>query len=460
MNAPELERLRAADPVPTDPGAPPIERVLALIEADSDAGGHVGDGGRARGRNRRQAARRARRRRAIWPRARALAGPIGALAVVAVIAAVVLVIHVGGSSQTNHTAISPTFTGGMLGDVDVYEVHFNGDFGFISFERIAPGGAGHSHKQSYWQATTTDGGGSWRTKREPQLLFSVVGTGDNLWAAADEGGNSAEGIVVSHDGGRNWTPVPVPVSKNPYQLDAAGGGVWAINYDCGAPGCNQVRSGPAAGSRLRPVRMPIPIGPPGQHAGPSIFSEGAIGIVALSAASAYVSPVLGGHSGEPWLLTDGGQRWQRVPPGPCPGIGTSGDGHGTIWRSCLPDGKQAAAIAISTDGGRHWVSRPAPFATGILYPESAQVAWAQPDDTSLRTTDGGRSWQTVWPNDHLPAGARPGRTELFAQSATDATEIVHVLRHSARGTITDLVAYRTSDGGRAWQPAPVPLPNR
>jgi photosystem II stability/assembly factor-like uncharacterized protein len=89
----------------------------------------------------------------------------------------------------------------------------------------------------------------------------------------------------------------------------------------------------------------------------------------------------------------------------------------------------------------------------------------------LRTTDGGRSWTSVWYGGHpepamlaglMPAGLnRAFNIVLAVKSATTATVIAVVSRghvdnnHAAR---TDFVTYRTTDGGQTWRPSVVRLP--
>jgi photosystem II stability/assembly factor-like uncharacterized protein len=121
-------------------------------------------------------------------------------------------------------------------------------------------------------------------------------------------------------------------------------------------------------------------------------------------------------------------------------------------------------VGISTDGGHHWIYHTVPFLAENLYPESRRVAWAQTlSGASLRTDDGGRSWHTVWPantNLRLPRGTAHRRPTLSVRSSTAATEVVPVTHTDTRThqTLTNLVVYRTADGGAHWHRSAVGLP--
>jgi hypothetical protein len=419
MNDAALDRLRAINPIPTDPGAPPIEDVRTRIAA-SEPG----------------APRRTRRR---W-RLGAVAPALGAIAVAAVVAGVAVTIHV-----SSRPASAPPSARGMLGQAEPYASWFEGDTGWVWFTRCTSC-AGHPGRTSDWLATTSDGGGSWTTQRTHELLVPPVsGAGHDLWASAL--GNDAArlvggGVIVTHDGGRRWQLANAIPSPNPYSVSVAGRVVWAVGDGCRG-GCEgSVLRGRSAGSTLR--RTPI-MPPTGNRVRQ---------IVAVSATSAYLYvPPVGGRA-EAWVILNAGRSWSRVAPG-CPADSVSGSGTGAIWRSCRPSAGHSA-IGVSTDGGRHWVYRPAPFSTGILYPSSARIAWAQKSTgATVRTTDGGRRWHTVW----SPLGDSR-RVALSVQSASTATETVP-LTHTQDGVRrTNLVVYRTTDGGDHWQQTPVPLPSR
>lgn len=431
-----LQRLSAANPVPADPGAPPIEDVRTRIAAGepAPAGRSWRRGGRARGDGRAPRAGR-------WSLG-AVAPVLGAIAVAAVVAGVVLAIH--GHSRPANTAAP---AGGMRGHVEPYAAGLAGDTGWIWFTRCTSC-AGRPGATSAWLATTADGGRTWTTRRRQQLLIPPAsGAGANVWAAAvgesDDVRLAGGGIVVTHDGGRRWQSVHVIRSPNPYSVSVAGGEVWAVGDGCRG-GCEgSVLRGRSVGSTL--------------SATPTMPSTGkrARQVVALGATSAYLYvPPVGGRA-QAWLTTNAGRSWSRVAAG-CRTDSLSGSGAGAMWRPCLPSHGHAA-VGISTDGGRHWVYRAAPFSSGVLYGASARVAWTQaPGGTIARTADGGRTWQAVWSQPH--GHGRPAA--LSVQSTTTATEVVSVTHAQDGVTRTNLVLYRTTDGGGHWARTRVPLPSR
>jgi hypothetical protein len=354
----------------------------------------------------------------------------------------VLVIHV--RTQPGRPSAGPV--GGMRGTVDPFASGVDGDTGWVWFTRCTscerrPGRTGD------WLATTSDGGRSWTTQRSHELLIPPVsGAGHNLWAstfgndpAALEGG----GVLVTHDGGLRWQLVDVTPSPNLYSVSVAGGEVWAVGDGCRG-GCEgSVLHGRSAGSTLsRTPAMP----PTGKRVRQ---------IVAVSATSAYLYVPIGAGRRTAWLTSDAGRSWQQVDPG-CASDTVGGSGTGAIWRSCRPkDGH--AKVGISTDGGRHWVYRPASFTTGVLYPSSGRIAWAQiSSGATVRTTDGGLSWRTVW----TPPGHDTHLVALSVQSATTATETLPVTHTQGGVRRTNLVVYRLTDGGSSSIETAVPLPSR
>lgn len=88
------------------------------------------------------------------------------------------------------------------------------------------------------------------------------------------------------------------------------------------------------------------------------------------------------------------------------------------------------------------------------------MLWAQTGNGAvLRSTNGAATWQTVWSlaqqvpglrSSHLP-GTYPA--DLIAQGPETATmqlSLVHS-RPGSAAAYTNLVRYRTTDGGRTWK---------
>jgi photosystem II stability/assembly factor-like uncharacterized protein len=416
MNDP-LQRLRAANPVPGDPGAPPIEHVRTRIAAGEPV-----------------PARRPRRRWSLG----AAAPVLGAFAVAAVVAGVVLVI--GVRSQPGST---PEPAGGMRGSVAPYASGLDGVTNWVWFSRCLGRCDGSSEHVSNWLATTTDGGRNWAVTRRPRIAMPPVSrSGHNDWAGS-AGNREGGGVVVTHDGGGTWQAIQVPHSPNPYSVSVAGAEAWAVGSGCSGICGGAILRGPASGSQLEPT----PTTP--QHAG------GALQLVALGADSAYLYTPFGAGRRTAWLTTDAGRSWLEIAPG-CPSNTVSGSGTVAIWRSCRPSAGHST-IGISTDGGRHWSYRPASFSTGVLYPSSAQIAWAQTTTgATVRTTDGGRRWHTVW----SPPPGEGRRVALSLQSATVATETRPVTHTEGGVQRTNLAVYRIADGGSNSVEMTVPLPSR
>ena len=356
------------------------------------------------------------------------------------------------------------FVGGMLGTISANWSGFSGAAGFIWLVQCigCHGESGHPHG---WLATTTNGGASWSVELRHRFIADAPAwDGENGWTASNGGGASR--FTATHDGGRTWTTVRVPRSPRPAFVSVADGTVWANAERCRGPyECvYPVLRGPASGSRLTPVPTT-----PG--------NRGDLNIIAVSSSSAYMfTPTGDAGARQAWDTHDGGSTWQRVAPG-CPEnlitvFPTVGDRHGTIWRSCAPNSNGAPdsdghqKLGISTDGGRRWVYRSVPFSVRTLYPESAQIAWAQAlSGATLRTDDRGRTWHTVWTvnkNLSLPHASFGHGPTLTARSATAATEIVPVTHtdHATHRTLTNLLVYRTTDGGTRWQRIAVALPHR
>lgn len=78
-----------------------------------------------------------------------------------------------------------------------------------------------------WQLTGTfSGAGGIGT-----LDYLTVVNATDAWAAGQNGGGSTPGSLLVHWDGQSWSPVPVPVSLLPTDLEAVSGSVWLLGMD-------------------------------------------------------------------------------------------------------------------------------------------------------------------------------------------------------------------------------------
>lgn len=100
-------------------------------------------------------------------------------------------------------------------------------------------------------------------------------------------------------------------------------------------------------------------------------------------------------------------------------------------------------ILRTTDGGRDWIRVRVPENAYDLAFLDRELGWAVGDRLAYRTTDGGAAWQSF----------QTGRREhLHGMDALDANTMVAV----GGGTIHGSEIVRTADGGQTWQSVPHP----
>lgn len=434
-----IEQLRARNPAPASMAPPPVDGLLARIAAGERPPG---------------------RRRPQW------AGPSVAIVVAAAVVVVALVSLHGsrraarpGSHATTRAATTGTRPGpgeAMRGALQSPVLAFSpagaGVIGWTQFR--------NPRTTQPWLATTSDGGRSWSIGRRNFSLFAdpaFDGSRDG-WAQAISPSRALR-FYVTHDGGRSWTPAPSAAAADsvPGDVSVAGGAVWAVGTgSCAGGGCRWVvMRAPASGSRL-PATAGQPLPPTDQNA---------TTISASSASTAYVATPA--HDGTVIYVTrDGGRHWRRIAD-PCSGgsseFGLSATSTNSLWRVCVRS--KRFFVVRSTNGGARWSRKPLPFLPLFGFePVSSQVAWSQDlHGTIYRTADGGASWQPVWRSRGSHGRPTPGVSPvLSAQSADDAALLVQLRRGPiARDQVphsTNLIVYRTSDGGRTWQPSVLKLP--
>lgn len=316
-----------------------------------------------------------------------------------------------------------------------------------------------------WSSTSTDGGRHWRTQRERVLLLTfglALPEGRNVWGFGYAPHAGDPGFYVSHDSGRSYRSVRAPSNSGFEPVTLGNGEAWTLGVRCVHYRCrSSILHGRAAGSSLSQT-VTQPPGIQSRRAPTSL-------LVAGYGERAYV-----GERGQRrlYVTDDDGYSWSRASY-PCP-AGTliralTSTGGGAVWVTCGPrptvtgGGSQPSrgranppvTIHRSEDGGRHWQTPdPAFHGTAGLVAVSPQIAWADDASGALqRTTNGGRSWQTVLRG----VGPDPAvdiessTTATVVAAATTGTRAAHTRR-------TDLVAYRTVDGGSHWTHTLIRLP--
>lgn len=445
-----IDQLRSRNPAPAPLAPPPIETVLARIAA-----GERGPSGSR------------------WPE---LLGLSLAVAVAVAVAVGALVWIGGGQHSTTPrsspaTRATPSTHGATGGRLTVKPVAGEAMRGSLQSPVLAfgPGGAGviaftqatsasTVHPKS-WLATTRNAGRSWSVARRGFSLFSapVFDGSRDIWAMVIDAHQTLR-FYVSHDDGQRWAAAQSAAAPDsvPGDVSVAGGVVWAVGTgSCSGPSCRWiVMRGPAADNRL-PATAAQPLPPTNQNA--TTISAG-------SATTAYITAP-GRHRTIIYATHDSGRHWRKIPD-QCAGgstpFGATATGRDSVWLICA--GSKHSFVMRSTDGGAQWSGERLPASSQSAFePVTSQVAWSQDvHGTIYRTADGGRSWQAVWhpagPNGPAP-GARP---VLSVQSADDASLLVQLtIGPISRGGIpraTNLVVYRTTDGGANWHPSIVKLP--
>ena len=488
MTGDPLDLLREADPVPDGGAAPALAQMMAVVR---DFGAPASDLSRDRRDRRDQGdAERppqpGRRRGAGW--VRVLRPALGVAAALAVVAAIVLLAVDHGNrsdrlSPTVTTIQEPATTvpapdslmprhGGMVGLVANLSTSGSGSNLTAAFIQCATCTTRfRSNAEGRWTATSSDGGRTWHVGRHAAPTWEIgqeVQSGQTIWATGSQG--STPVIFVSHDGGRTYRVAPTPVApSSDSPITIADGTVWAFGSRCTTGGhCRGVvLSGPVGGSRLTATAAQPALRPRRGEVNAAVSARGADAYVTTGEAAA-------GADLQTFASHDGGRSWTRVTY-PCRRP-TEGDveasGAGSLWAVCLgtrpgpraakgpiQPGKPIDTLLRSSDGGRHWTTLPVSLAVQqpTLDPVSDQVAWLTGENgTVQRTTDGGQSWRTV-----LRLPARQGLGQLVVRSGSAATIVVEVTAGTVAGhdRRTELVAYRTTDGGAHWQATLVHLPN-
>ena len=476
MTADPLERLRSADPAAEGGNAPPFETVMANVRASGELPGGEG----------RRAPDRTRSDRPAWTRA--LRPGLGVAAALGVIAVIVFAVARHGAGPSTPTAVttgqhpsSPVPAvpapsslvprhGGMRGVVvNLYAFGAGLDL-TADFDQCATCTTRfRANDEARWTARSTDGGQTWRVGRPATpagTLGEAAQSGRTIWSTGSRG--NAPAVFVSHDDGQTYTAADTaatPSADSALTIDD--GTVWALGNRCTGGRCHGVvLSGPVGGGRLVATATQPALRPHRNYVdavlsahGPDVYITGGNDTTDLQTFASH----------------DGGRSWTQVTypcARPVEGI-VEATGSQSLWAMCLgsktirrsvgsspaPE-REIETIRRSSDGGHHWTTTPASLAVqgATLDAVSDQVAWLVGQHGAVqRTSDGGQTWQTVL---QVPAsgGNAPQLTVRDAETATVVVAAIagSVTRHDRR---TELVAYRTSDGGVHWTPTVIHLPS-
>jgi hypothetical protein len=420
-----------------------------------------------------------------WPRGRwigALGPGLGLAATVAVVIAIVVI--VGGAHVRTGDTTPPTVRavpgtpppaptsllpahGGMRGLLSSLSAFGSGSRLNAIFEQCAQCRNRLRGATTLWSSQSTDSGRTWRTARvsAPKNidLGALVQSGDTVWTSGDLGDTPT--IFVSHDGGRSFaaaTTAATPASQS--QLTIDDGTVWALGNRCDGHACRAVvLSGPVGGDRLTATASQPALRP---HVN---------GVQAMVEAHGSTVVATGGFAAtdlQTFISHNAGRSWSEVSY-PCDRP-VEGDVYLTsdrsLWAVCLATRAPARSagrerlgtprdiIRRSNDSGRHWTTTATltqlqPTLTPVTDEDAWMIGFS---GTVKRTTDGGRTWQTVL-QAAVPYESGP---QLVVQDARTAAIVITATTGSlgAHDRRTELVAYRTTDGGTHWTPTVITLP--
>jgi photosystem II stability/assembly factor-like uncharacterized protein len=443
-----LDRLRASNPLPDGSTAPELESLLRRLDT---------------------VARGPRRFRPF----RLLVPVLGVAVALLVLIGALGVLHAGhrGAVSRRHVPAPPPTVplaprGGMRGLVLVVGAGFSSSSdGVISVQQclgcLDDGNQTPHSRDLYWLARTVDGGRNWSLTRERYSLQRPLFVGQNGWAGGLEAtGPQAGGVAeyyVTHDGGRTWSVAPAAAPNQGGALVSIGGNeVWATGL---TPTNVTIMHALVAGDRLSATAsQPI-------HGGSTNVQ-----VIAGRPGTAYVSNADAPR--QTFVTHDDGRSWQRIQPA-CP----SGEGgelaaaYGdTLWAECYSTRSQRQVLSRSDNGGSSWQQLHPRLAPSIPpQPVSTEAAWALSGHKVLRTTNRGLTWSAVWSaansqppslrSQTPPPIAAGSNLLLIANSPTSASLVTAITRgHVGDQTrLTNLVVYRTADGGQTWQPYVVSL---
>jgi photosystem II stability/assembly factor-like uncharacterized protein len=302
---------------------------------------------------------------------------------------------------------------------------------------------------SLWR--TTSAGRSWSVVDRPAFLSPVAPL---IATRSIVEVDTAAGELASSDGGRTWRATPVPSPASTARALGQIGYIRSVSnpagYDCGAP--EITRNGGRTWERI-PVPAQLMIGS-SNEIGDIAFTDFAHGLLTGSDdCSSADLPVYAtqnaGRSWRPvpvprgvpqlgyvipvalapgvvviqgsvrlWVSVDAGRHWMNTPYGDVSSAEcrVSRPQPATIWIVCTPVTPGMTLLLRSTDAGASWheVTTSHPLGPHIVA-TSATDAWAVEEPAIAapvlwHTTNGGATWETVWPT-------TPGETTVAPNSS-------------------------------------------
>lgn len=398
-------------------------------------------------------------RRVAWP------GDSRVVGVVAIGLALLAVTAAGCGSESSGRGYPSQPIGhsahfGMPGMISVYGVGFpSASDAVISLQQCLGCSNGEStaaSKYFSWLVSTRDGGQHWQRSPRAYYVEQPFFSGANGWAggaiAAGHGFGATARYFVSHDRGQQWRVASTAAAnQGGATVSIAGGEVWAVGL---SPKGVVIMFGSASGDRLTATSRQ-PIG--GEETNVTAFAAGP--------RRAYASD--GTRARADFVTRDDGRSWRQLvspcPAGdPAPIVAASG---ATSWAYCVRDHRVIVAFFRSDDYGQSWTQLRAPAAVVQFRSVSPRVVWVLTGTGKvLRTSNGGGTWSTVLRLDS-PANT-PNRSADYSFLPTlvawgpDFAALTTLQTHgdaAGHAIQSNLLEYRTTDGGRSWRAATVPL---
>jgi photosystem II stability/assembly factor-like uncharacterized protein len=239
---------------------------------------------------------------------------------------------------------------------------------------IGPGDASRIYK-------TTDGGATWTLQfqnRDPKAFFDAMAFWDPARGLVV--GDAVDGhfaVLRTHDGGRNWAPVPaagLPPALPGEAAFAASGTSIAVRgtrhawIGTGAAASARVLRTEDAGTTWAVSATPVPAGP-------------TAGIFSIAFRDPLHGIIVGGdYKKETQALSnaavtqDGGATWTLVPPPGLSGFRSAATYVEASPRRVLAVGP--SGVDQSSDGGQRWTPLPHKGFHAISFPIHGRVGWA------------------------------------------------------------------------------------